>query len=307
MDKIETTRLIKEAAVELGFAACGISRAEKLDIEARRLEKWLQRKGHGQMYYMADQSDVRIDPGRLLPGAQSVISLAHNYYQPGRETAGYRIARYAQGKDYHRIITRKLQKLAETVRSAASDVQMRCAVDSGPIMEKAWAARSGLGWIGKNGLVINPCSGSFHFLAELILDIELEFDQPISDHCGTCRRCIDTCPTKAIVEPYVIDASRCISYLTIESKGDLPEDMAGTYSDWIFGCDICQEACPFNRFAQPTDEPAFQPRPDLFHMTVDDWRHLTPRKFEELFQGTPVKRAGYEGLMRNIRFLNYRM
>jgi epoxyqueuosine reductase len=304
MDKTETTRLIKETAVELGFAACGISRVEKLDIEARRLEKWLERKGHGQMHYMADQSDVRIDPDRLLPGAQSVISLAHNYYQPGRETAGYRIARYAQGKDYHRIITRKLQKLAETVNSAAGDVQMRCAVDSGPIMEKAWAARSGLGWIGKNGLLINPRSGSFHFLAELILDIELEFDQPISDHCGTCRRCIDACPTKAIVEPHVIEASRCISYLTVESKGDLPEDMAGTYSDWIFGCDICQEACPFNRFAQPTDEQAFQPRPDIFHMTVDDWRRLTPRKFEELFQGTPVKRTGYEGLMRNIRFLN---
>jgi epoxyqueuosine reductase len=304
MDKTETTRLIKETAVELGFAACGISRVEKLDIEARRLEKWLERKGHGQMHYMADQSDVRIDPGRLLPGAQSVISLAHNYYQPGRETAGYRLARYAQGKDYHRIITRKLQKLAETVGSAAGDVQMRCAVDSGPIMEKAWAARSGLGWIGKNGLLINPRSGSFHFLAELILDIELEFDQPISDHCGTCRRCIDACPTKAIVEPHVIEASRCISYLTVESKGDLPEDMAGTYSDWIFGCDICQEACPFNRFAHPTDEQAFQPRPDIFHMTVDDWRRLTPRKFEELFQGTPVKRTGYEGLMRNIRFLN---
>jgi epoxyqueuosine reductase len=304
MDKTETTRLIKETAVELGFAVCGISRAEKLDIEARRLGKWLGRKGHGQMHYMADQSDVRIDPDRLLPGAQSVISLAHNYYQPGRETAGYRIARYAQGKDYHRIITRKLQKLAETVNSAAGDVQMRCAVDSGPIMEKAWAARSGLGWIGKNGLLINPRSGSFHFLAELILDIELEFDQPISDHCGTCRRCIDACPTKAIVEPHVIEASRCISYLTVESKGDLPEDMAGTYSDWIFGCDICQEACPFNRFAQPTDEQAFQPRPDIFHMTVDDWRRLTPRKFEELFQGTPVKRTGYEGLMRNIRFLN---
>ena len=303
MDTSETTKLIKGAAAELGFAACGISKADKLEVEAHRFMEWLDRKGQGQMRYLADQFDVRIDPGRFLPGARSVVSLAHNYYQPIREIPGYRIARSEQGKDYHRILSKKLQKLTAIVNSAVGDVHLRGMVDSGPAMEKAWAARSGLGWIGKHSLLIRPRSGSFHVLATLMLDIELEFDQPISDHCGTCRRCIDACPTKAIVEPHVIDASRCIAYLTIELKGDLPEDMAGTYSNWIFGCDVCQEACPFNRFAKPTDEPAFRPHRALFDMTVDDWRHLTPRKFEELFQGTPVKRGGYERLMRNIRFL----
>ena len=306
MDTIEKTRLIKAAAADMGFSFCGISRAEYLEGEAPRLEKWLERNMCGDMLYMADHFDLRLDPRRYMPGVKSVVSLLYNYYRPRpeQENAAYRISTYAYGMDYHRVIKKKLTKLIEYIRSEVGDVEARSCVDTAPIMEKVWAARSGLGWIGKNSSLILKKSGSFYFLAELLLDIELDYDAPAADHCGKCRRCIDACPTGAIVEPYVVDACRCISYLTIELKTAIPEEMAGKYSDWIFGCDACQNVCPFNRFSTPHQEPAFEPPPDIFEMTVENWRKLTPRRFEELFQGSAVKRAKHEGLMRNIRFLN---
>lgn len=305
MNKKELTRLIKTEAGKSGFAACGISRAESLDTEADRLKQWLSRNMYGEMLFMADHFDVRLDPRKCMPGAASVVSLAYNYYHPRRdeEPPAYRISMYSYGLDYHRIIKKKLQSLVASIREAAGDIQARSCVDSAPIMEKAWAARSGLGWIGKNTTLVMPRAGSFFFLAEVLLDIELEYDRPIGDHCGNCTRCIEACPTGAIVEPYVIDATKCISYLTIELKSPIPDSMAGTYEDWIFGCDACQEVCPFNRFATPHQEPAFNPPPDIFSMSVDDWRKLTPRRYEELFRGSAVKRTAYDGLMRNVRFL----
>jgi epoxyqueuosine reductase len=305
MDSAEQTQLIKARAAELGFTSCGVSRAEFLESEAPRLEEWLQRNMYGQMLYMADHFELRLDPRRYMPEAKSVVSLLYNYFrEPETENPAYRISTYAYGMDYHRVIKKKLNALIESIRADIGDIAARSCVDTAPVMEKVWAARSGLGWIGKSANLIAKRAGSHHFLAELLLDIELEYDQPASDHCGTCRLCIDECPTGAIVEPYVLDASRCISYLTIELKTAIPEDMAGTYEDWIFGCDICMDICPFNRFATPHEDSAFKPAPDIFKMSVDDWRKLNPRRFEELFQGSAVKRAKYEGLMRNIRFLN---
>jgi epoxyqueuosine reductase len=306
MDLSEKTKLIKDRATELGFSACGISKAAFLRSEAKRLEKWLQRNMCGDMIYMADHSELRLDPRKYMPGTKSVVSLLYNYHKPfpDKEKAAYRISSYAFGKDYHLVLKKKLNELIAQIRSDIGEVQVRSCVDTAPVMEKVWAARSGLGWTGKNCNLITKNSGSYNFLAELLLDIELDYDQPAADHCGKCRRCIDVCPTKAIVKPYVVDACRCISYLTIELKTGIPEEMADTYSDWIFGCDLCQEVCPFNRFAVPHQEPSFEPPPDIFEMTADEWRKLTPRRFEELFQGSAVKRAKYEGLMRNIRFLN---
>lgn len=306
MDKKEKTKLIRAGAARQGFTACGISRADFLEDEAARLEEWLKRNLCGNMLHMADHCELRLDPRKYMPGAKSVVSLLYNYHQPmpGKEKPAYRISTYAYGRDYHLVIKKKLTTLIEYIRAEIGEVQARSCVDSAPIMEKAWAARSGLGWIGKNTILISKKSGSFHFLAELLLDTELEYDQPATDHCGKCRLCVDACPTGAIIEPYIVDACRCISYLTVELKTAIPEEMAGTYSDWIFGCDACQDVCPFNRFARPHEEPAFKPRPDIFEMTADDWRKLTPRRFEELFQGSALKRAKYEGLMRNIRFLN---
>jgi epoxyqueuosine reductase len=306
MNLKECTELIKNEAAALGFSACGISKADFLESEAPRLEEWLKRNLCGNLLYMADHSELRLDPRKYMPGARSVVSLLYNYYSdiPDKEKAAYRISCYAFGRDYHLVIKKKLNQLIDTLRGKIGEIEARSCVDTAPVMEKVWAARSGLGWIGKNCNLIRPDSGSFYFLAELLLDIDLEYDSPAVDHCGKCRRCIDICPTGAIVEPYVVDACRCISYLTIELKTAIPEEMTGKYSDWIFGCDLCQEVCPFNRFATPHQEPAFKPKPEIFEMSVDQWRKLTPRRFEELFQGSALKRAKHEGLMRNIRFLN---
>lgn len=301
----QLTQHIKQAAREAGFAACGISRTEILAEEARRLEQWLSENRQGQMDYMARDFDRRIDPRRLLPGARSVISVLAPYF-PGDLppwNSPYRISKYALGRDYHRVMQNKLKRLAASIREIAGDVALRLAVDSSPIMEKAWAVRSGLGWQGKNGVVVTPTGGSFFFLGEIITDLALGYDHPTADHCGRCRRCLDACPTGAIYEPHRIDARRCLSYLTIEHKGPLPPEAEGTYDKWIFGCDICQDVCPFNRFGRLRRDDDFGNPPDVFSPTERQWQTLTPDDFARLFKASAVKRAGYDRLMRNIRFV----
>jgi len=289
----------------MGFAACGVAHAEYLQREAIRFDHWLRRGMHGEMSYMENHVDLRLDPRNLVSHAGSIISLAYNYCQPRRETerSTYAISTYAYGRDYHRVLRKKLRELAAAIRREAGDIEARICVDSAPIMEKPWAVRAGLGWIGKNGTLILPRAGSYHFLCELVTDIELEYDRPMDDHCGVCRECIDACPTGAIVEPYIVDARKCISYLTVELKSEIPESMRGRYRGWIFGCDICQQVCPFNRFSRPHREPDFEPRPGLLTMTDTDWHDLTRERFEELFRGSAVMRATYAGLKRNIDFL----
>ncbi len=297
-------KLAKKAA-ELGFSAIRVARAGKLEDAARKLEKWLNSGMHGKMQYMANHFEKRVDPTKLVPGARSVISFSFNYYQPPRELPeeSFRISTYAWGDDYHKVLKKKLFGLLDFIRQEAGDVTGRVFVDSAPVLEKAWAVQSGLGWMGKHTNMITKKAGSYFFLAEIIIDLELPPDPPATDHCGTCTRCIEACPTQAIVEPYLLDARKCISYLTIELRDkELPESFAGKTGSWIFGCDICQEVCPWNRFAQPHDEPSFHPAPDLLEMTRDDWEHLTREKFNELFSKSAVQRTGFEGLKRNIRF-----
>lgn len=306
MELLQLTQRIKQAAHDAGFTGCGVSRAEILGDEARRLEQWLGENRHGQMTYLAREFDRRIDPRRLLPGAQSVISVLSNYY-PGDLSAWgstLRMSKYVLGRDYHRVMRKKLQRLTVSIREIAGDIAFRLAVDSSPIMEKAWAVRSGLGWYGKNGVVIAPRAGSFFFLGEIITDLVLSYDHPMVDQCGRCRRCIDACPTGAIYQPHRVDPRRCISYLTIEHRGPLPPEAAGTYHDWIFGCDICQDVCPFNhRFARPRQDAEWGHPPDVFSLTEGQWRALTADDFDRLFKGSALKRAGYDRLRRNIRFV----
>lgn len=305
MDKQYITAAIKRLAARLGFAACGIARADFLEQDAMRFEHWLGHGMHGEMEYMADHLDMRLDPTQLMPGARSVVSLAYNYFRLPTESpvSPYLISLYAYGRDYHRVLRRKLREMISAIRHEIGEVEARICIDSAPITEKTWAAEAGLGWIGKNSLLLMPRAGSYHFLAELILDLELDYDRPKGDHCGVCRECMDACPTGAILEPYVVDARKCISYMTIEMKSEIPESMAGAYSGWVFGCDICQQVCPFNRFATPHREPQFEPRPEIFTMTAEQWHGLTPERFEDIFAGTPVMRGKYDRLMRNIRFL----
>lgn len=294
--------MIKNEAAQLGFTACGIASAEKLEKEADDLRRWLELGWHGDMDYMAAKFDLRINPLRLMPEAKSVVSLLCNYY-PGHvsmPTDSFLIARYAYGRDYHAVLREKLTALAGRINEEMGHVSVRACVDSAPLMEKAWAARAGLGWIGKNGLLLTPHSGSFLFLAALLVDLELECDRPMANHCGRCRRCLEACPTKAIVEPGFIDARRCLTYLSIEHKGPVPVLTPGHRGARIFGCDICQEVCPFNRFARPHQEPDFAPSPELLTMTKDDWRNLTEEKYNRLFAASAVRRTGYEGLKRNI-------
>lgn len=298
---------IKSEAQRLGFSFVGISKAEFMTEEARRLEAWLNQGYHGSMGYLANHFDLRVDPTRLFPGAKSVISLAFNYFpERGQEDPlAPKLARYAYGQDYHHVLRDKLRDLLEFIQTHIGAVQGRGFTDSAPILERDWARRSGLGWVGKNTLLIHPKAGSYFFLAELILDLELEPDQPIRDHCGTCRRCIDACPTQAIApNGYVMDGSRCISYLTIELKGEIPQLFQGHMENWMFGCDICQEVCPWNRFSSPHKEPAFEPHPDLLSMKQRDWEELTEPVFQELFRRSAVKRTKFNGLKRNINFLN---
>jgi epoxyqueuosine reductase len=299
------TDFIKLLAKELGFSFCGISKAEFLAEEAPRLEEWLKRGYQGKMSYLENYFDKRLDPTLLVPGAKSVVSLIYNYY-PNKDLTKnqeLKIAKYAYGEDYHLVIKEKLKEFLERITEAIGTVNGRAFVDSAPIMERAWAQRSGLGWIGKNSLLLNKQMGSFFFLAELIIDLELEYDHAVKDFCGTCTACMDACPTDAISQSYVVDGSKCISYFTIELKENIPQDVKGKLEDWIFGCDICQDVCPWNRFSSPNREPKFQPAPELEKMTREDWMEITEDVFRDLFKHSAVKRAKLEGLRRNISFV----
>jgi epoxyqueuosine reductase len=302
-DILENTAIVKNTAKKLGFEYCGISRAEHLQEEASRLKKWLEKNHHGKMAYMANHFDKRLDPTQLVENAKSVISLLYNYYPESEINTedSYKIARYAYGKDYHYLIKDKLKDFLKQVQGHVKDVEGRVFVDSAPVLERQWAARSGLGWIGKNTMLINKNSGSYFFIAEMILNIELQYDNPMGDFCGTCSRCIDACPTQAL-SPYQMDASKCISYLTIELKDDIPEVFQGKMKNWIFGCDICQEVCPWNRFSKPHNEPYFNPGEKLKEMSKNDWIEMSEEVFQDVFQKSAVKRTKFKGLMRNIRF-----
>jgi epoxyqueuosine reductase len=298
--------LIKQEAKKLGFMFCGISKAEFLEEEAPRLEAWLKKGMHGEMRYMENHFDKRLDPRMLVDGAKSVISLGLNYY-PGRQQPdphAPKISKYAYGADYHSVIKGKLKQLLEVINEKIGEVNGRAFVDSAPVLDKAWAKKAGLGWMGKNTNLINAKSGSFFFLAELIVDIDLEYDVlPTADHCGTCTRCIDACPTDAIVAPYVVDGSRCISYLTIELKNEIPQQFKGKMDNWMFGCDVCQDVCPWNKFSVLHGEEAFHAHPELHGMTSRDWDDITEDVFKKIFKNSAVKRAKFTGLKRNIAFL----
>lgn len=303
--KSKHSQLIKQWSKELGFDFVGISKAEFLEEEAPRLEKWLKSEMHGQMQYMENYFDKRLDTSLLVPGSKSVVSFLYNYYpeQEQRKDAP-QIAKYAYGKDYHHVIKDKLKTLMFKIQEEIGEVNGRAFVDSGPVLERPIAAKSGLGWIGKNSLLLNKSQGSFFFLAELIIDLELEVDGPVTDHCGTCTACIDACPTDAIVEPYVIDGSKCISYFTIELKDNIPNNFKNQFDNWMFGCDICQDVCPWNRFSQPHKEEQFKPHPDLLNYSTQEWQEITRDVFNEIFRKSAVKRAKFEGLKRNLKFLS---
>ncbi len=298
--------LIKNEAKKLGFLFCGISKAEFLNEEAPRLEAWLNKGMHGEMQYMENHFDKRLDPRLLVDDAKSVISLGLNYYtdQQQLDPSGPKISKYAYGADYHQVIKEKLKQLLDVINEEIGEVHGRAFVDSAPVLDRAWAKKAGLGWIGKNGNLISKKVGSFFFLAELIIDLELDYDiAPTADHCGTCTNCIDACPTEAIVGPYIVDGSRCISYLTIELKNEIPQEFKGKMDDWMFGCDVCQDVCPWNKFSVLHNEPAFTPHPDLLHLNKKDWEDITDDVFKKVFKNSAVKRTKFNGLKRNIDFL----
>jgi epoxyqueuosine reductase len=309
MNKGEQTAFIKTTATQLGFSFCGVARAEFLEEEAPRLEEWLRRGYQGKMDYLENHFDKRLDPRLLVPGAKSVISLIYNYYpaknpcSPKDDEDNLKIAKYAYGDDYHDVVKEKLRDLLSLLQQKIGAIHGRAFVDSAPVMERAWAQRSGIGWIGKNSLLLNRQMGSFFFLAELIIDLELEYDGPVQDYCGTCTACMDACPTDAIPEPYVVDGSKCISYFTIELKDSIPPAMQGKFENWIFGCDICQDVCPWNRFSKSHQESRFEPREELHNMTKQQWLEITEEVFKKVFKKSAVKRAKFEGLKRNIGFV----
>lgn len=304
MNKSRHTQLVKSIAQELGFSFCGISKAAFLEDEAPRLEEWLKRGYQGKMSYLENHFDKRLDPTKLVPGAKSVVSLVYNYYPKKDETKSDvpKIAKYAYGQDYHQVVKDKLKEFMSRIHKEIGEVEGRVFVDSAPVHERAWAAKSGIGWVGKNSLLLNREMGSFFFLAELIIDLELETDGPIKDFCGTCTACQDACPTDAIPEPYVVDGSRCISYLTIELKDAIPAEFKDKMEGWAFGCDICQDVCPWNRFSKPNNEPLFQPQ-GWEELNKQDWQELTEEVFQKVFKKSAVKRTKFTGLKRNIDFL----
>jgi epoxyqueuosine reductase len=302
------TKLIKEKARELGFDFCGISKAGFLEKEAPRLESWLNKNYNGEMAWMANHFDKRLDPSKLVPGAKSVISVMLNYYPSKRlpeEKDDYKVSKYAYGTDYHFVLKDKLRELMQFISEEIGEVDGRVFVDSAPVMDKVWAQGGGLGWVGKHSNLLNREMGSFFFLGEIICDLELEYDGPVKDYCGTCTACIDACPTDAIVEPYVVDGSRCISYYTIELKEAIPDFAKGKMENWIFGCDICQDVCPWNRFAKPHKTKAFDLDERFQRFTKSDWEEITEEVFRELFKRSAIKRTKLEGLKRNIDFIRY--
>ncbi|MGB0525096.1 MAG: tRNA epoxyqueuosine(34) reductase QueG [Flammeovirgaceae bacterium] len=305
LQSYKNTQLVKKLAKQLGFDFCGISKATFLEDDAPKLENWLKQGRHGQMHYMENYFDKRLDPTKLVPGAKSVVSLVYNYY-PEKDLANddsYKVAKYAYGEDYHFVIKRQLKELVKQLEAVLGEINGRVFVDSAPVMERSWAVKGGLGWMGKHTLLINKGHGSFFFLAELISDLALEEDGPIKDYCGTCTRCIDACPTDAIFEPYQLDASKCISYFTIELKDAIPKEVEGKFEDWIFGCDICQDVCPWNRFSKPHQTAQFHPHPDLENMNKNDWEEITEEVFRTIFKKSAVKRTKLQGLKRNIEFV----
>ena len=305
MGRQRNTSIIKSKALELGFSFCGISKADFLEDEAPRLEEWLGRNYQGKMSYLENHFDKRLDPRLLVQGAKSVISLIYNYY-PEKDISRsneLKISKYAYGEDYHFVVRDKLNLLMEHVRQEIGDVSGRAFVDSAPVLERAWAKRSGIGWIGKNSLLLNREMGSFFFLAELIIDLELDYDTAIKDYCGSCTACMDACPTDAITEPYVVDGSKCISYYTIELKDEIPDEVHGKFNNWIFGCDICQDVCPWNSFSKPHKEERFTPSKELEGMTKQNWIEITEEVFKKVFSRSAVQRTKYSGIKRNISFV----
>ncbi|UUC46685.1 tRNA epoxyqueuosine(34) reductase QueG [Flavobacterium cerinum] len=303
-NKEKYTQLIKTEAKRLGFLSCGISRAGFLEEEAPRLEKWLNSQMNGKMGYMENHFDKRLDPTLLIDEAKSVISLTLNYYPEIKQNIGsYKISKYAYGQDYHYVIKEKLKELLFFIQNEIGEVSGRAFVDSAPVLDKAWAAKSGLGWIGKNSNLLSKQVGSFFFIAELIVDLDLEYDNATTDHCGKCTACIDACPTEAIVAPYVVDGSKCISYFTIELKENIPSDVKGKFDDWMFGCDVCQDVCPWNRFSKPHQEPLLKPNESILSFSKKDWEEITDETFRKVFKDSAVKRTKYEGLVRNLKFL----
>jgi epoxyqueuosine reductase len=300
------TEIIKNLASKAGFDYCGIAKAQVLDEDARRLETWLRKGMHGTMQYMENHFDIRIDPSKLVPGAKSVITLLLNYFPEQQQSSeAPKISKYAFGNDYHEVIRSKLKLFLEQIKEQIGEVHGRGFVDSAPVLERAWAQKAGMGWIGKNGNLINKKSGSFFFIATLIVDLELNYDDAfIKDYCGTCTKCIDNCPTDAILPDKVIDGSKCISYFTIELKDALiPGNMKGKFDNWMFGCDVCQDICPWNRFSKSTDEISFIPIPEILNLSSSDWEELTEESFKSIFKNSPLKRAKFEGIKRNLNFI----
>jgi epoxyqueuosine reductase len=298
------TAIVKTEAKRLGFDFCGISKAEFLEEEAPRLENWLKQDMQGKMDYMANHFDKRLDPRLLVEGSKSVISLLYNYYPAQSQREGSpKISKYAYGSDYHEVLRDKLKEFLATLQEKIGEVHGRVFVDSAPVLDKAWAKKSGLGWIGKHTNLINKEQGSFFFIAELIIDLELNPDGPIKDYCGTCTKCIDACPTDAIVAPYVVDGSKCISYLTIELKENIPSEFKNKMDNWVFGCDVCQDVCPWNRFSTAHHEPQFNNSKRLLDYTPEQWHEITEEVFTSLFKNSAVKRTKFKGLKRNLEFL----
>jgi epoxyqueuosine reductase len=302
----KNTSFIRQTATRLGFEYCGVSQAVRLDDDARRLEQWLNKGLHGSMQYMENYFDLRIDPTKLVPGAKSVITLLKNYYPDEQQNPGSPgIAKYAYGKDYHEVIRAKLNELISAIKTTIGDIHGRGFVDSAPVLERTWAQRSGLGWVGKNGNLINKQSGSFYFIATLITDLELNYDDPFAkDFCGSCTRCIDACPTDAILPGKVIDGSKCISYFTIELKEMIiPGEMKGRFGNWMFGCDTCQDVCPWNRFATAAKGNDFTPIPEVLNLSTAEWEHMAEEQFRKIFKESPINRAKFKGIQRNLKFL----
>lgn len=300
----KNTQFIKSEAKRLGFLSCGISKAGFLEEEAPHLEAYLNQNFNGKLKYMENHFDKRLNPTLLVDDAKSVISLLFNYYPEKQQIENtYKISKYAYGQDYHFVIKEKLKELLQSIQTEIGEVSGRAFVDSAPVLDKAWAAKSGLGWVGKHTLLISKKEGSFSFVAELIIDLQLDYDNATTDHCGNCTACIDACPTEAIVAPYVVDGSKCISYFTIELKESIPSEMKGKMDDWIFGCDICQDVCPWNRFSKSHNEPLFNPNPEVLSFSKRDWEDITAETFAKVFKNSAVKRAKLKGLERNIQFL----